>query len=63
MLTRLVEKPMLLGQLCKLNPILSLGHNFPKTCRSAVSKSPGEIQGISGAVENIVPAGTDYVVA
>lgn len=63
-LTCLVEKPMLLGQLCKLNPILSLEHNLPKMCSSAVSKSPGEIQGTSGTVENnIVPAGTDYLVA
>lgn len=55
---------MLLGQLCKLNPILSLEHNLPKICSSAVSKSPGEIQGTSGTVENnIVPAGTDYLVA
>jgi len=42
-LTRLVEKPVLLGQLRKLNPILSLEHNLPKVLSSAVSKSPGEI--------------------
>lgn len=64
MLTRLVEKPVLLGQLCKLNPILSLEHNLPKICSSAVSKSPGEIQGISGTVENnTAPAGRGYTVA
>lgn len=64
MLKCLVEKPVPLGQLCKLNLILSLEHKLPKIHSSAASKSPGEIQGISGTVENnIAPAGTDYVVA
>lgn len=61
-LTHLVEKPVLLGQLCKLDLILSLEHSLPKIRSSAVSKSPGEIQGISSTAENnIAPAGTDYI--
>lgn len=57
-ITYLVEKPVLLGQLCKLNLILSLEHNLPKTQSSAESKSPSELQDISGTVENTTaPAG------
>lgn len=63
-LTHLDEKPELLGQLCKWNPIKSLEHNLPKIHSSSVSKSPGEIQGISGTVEkNIAPAGMVHVVS
>lgn len=59
-ITHLVEKPVLLGQLCELNPILSLEHNLPQTHSSVGSKPPGELKDISGIMENITaPAGIE----